>query len=217
MVEVMTGRGAVAQRFLQLQNSARREVIGFDKPPYFLDPKGPNEVELGRLRRGVRYRVIYERSALEVPGMIDLMRHYAAAGEEIRVRSSLPMKLAIGDGRLALIPLNLGEEGREGALAVHASSLLESLTLLFETLWERSVPVRFSRDGSVTKADEVGLSDEDVEILTLLASGMKDEAVARHMGMAVRTVRRRIGSLMDMLGASTRFQAGLHAARRDLV
>jgi DNA-binding NarL/FixJ family response regulator len=54
-------------------------------------------------------------------------------------------------------------------------------------------------------------------VLELLQLGMKDETIARQLGVSLRTVRRRIAALMDDLGVDTRFQAGLEAARRGLI
>jgi len=55
---------------------------------------------------------------------------------------------------------------------------------------------------------------DERRLLTLLASGMKDEAIAHHLGWSYRTTRRRIADVLSKLRAETRFQAGLHAARR---
>ena len=55
---------------------------------------------------------------------------------------------------------------------------------------------------------------QDAHLLALMAAGLKDEVVARQLGLSLRTVRRRIARLMDELGADTRFQAGIEAARR---
>jgi len=49
----------------------------------------------------------------------------------------------------------------------------------------------------------------------MLGTGMKDEAVARELGISVRTLGRRMSGLLEALGARTRFQAGLQAGRRD--
>lgn len=54
-------------------------------------------------------------------------------------------------------------------------------------------------------------------MLSLLVSGLKDEAVARRLGWSLRTMRRRISSLYELLGADNRFQAGVIAARRGLL
>jgi DNA-binding NarL/FixJ family response regulator len=57
-------------------------------------------------------------------------------------------------------------------------------------------------------------SDVGQQLLEMLASGAKDEQIARALGMSLRTVRRRIASLMAELGADSRFQAGIEAVRR---
>ena len=54
----------------------------------------------------------------------------------------------------------------------------------------------------------------DREILALMAAGLKDSAVAHQLGLAPRTLRRRIARLMALLHVQTRFQAGLEACRR---
>ncbi|WP_431961592.1 hypothetical protein [Actinacidiphila sp. bgisy160] len=51
-------------------------------------------------------------------------------------------------------------------------------------------------------------------LLTLPASGLTDTAIARTRGWSTRTTQRRIHRLTTELGAATRFQTGLAAARR---
>lgn len=43
---------------------------------------------------------------------------------------------------------------------------------------------------------------------SLLAGGLNDKAAAAALGIDARTVRRRVSRLMEVLEASTRFQAG---------
>ena len=62
-------------------------------------------------------------------------------------------------------------------------------------------------------ADEA-LSAAELLLLTLLGDGLKDEAVARALGVSVRTVRRMVAELMHRLDARSRFQAALLAQRR---
>jgi DNA-binding NarL/FixJ family response regulator len=61
------------------------------------------------------------------------------------------------------------------------------------------------------------LSDGDRDILALLVAGAKDEAIARQLGIGVRTLHRRMQRLMTALDADTRFQAGIQATRRGWV
>jgi DNA-binding NarL/FixJ family response regulator len=59
-----------------------------------------------------------------------------------------------------------------------------------------------------------GLSPTDRHLLRLLADGLTDEAAAKRLGISARTVRRIMADLMDRLGAESRFEAGVEAARR---
>jgi DNA-binding NarL/FixJ family response regulator len=51
----------------------------------------------------------------------------------------------------------------------------------------------------------------------LLAAGLKDEAIARQLGISLRTVHRRTSELSLALGARARFQAGVLAERSGLL
>lgn len=210
-VEVVRGREAVGQRFVQLQQSAKAEVLGLIKPPY-VDPSGPNEVELEMLGRGVRFRAIYDTTALEEPGMLEETQVVIDAGEEARTMGDVPMKMALADHHMALIPLELEEPGT-GALIVHPSMLLEALRTLFDSLWERAVPIGTERGAEAAAAPD----DREREIISLLAAGLKDQAIARALGLSHRTVQRRIGAILQDLGAQTRFQGGIQARDRGWV
>jgi DNA-binding NarL/FixJ family response regulator len=83
-------------------------------------------------------------------------------------------------------------------------------------LWSQAVPIT-ADGGSAAPAvngQDPGLSADDRKLLRLLAAGMKDQAIASHLGMSYRTASRRISGLMAALGAESRFQAGLYAARQ---
>jgi hypothetical protein len=81
---------------------------------------------------------------------------------------------------------------------------------LFDLLWRQASPLTWWRPGT-EPGDGV-----DHELLDLLGTGMKDEAIARELGIGVRTLGRRLAALLEALGARTRFQAGLQASRRSL-
>jgi DNA-binding NarL/FixJ family response regulator len=51
----------------------------------------------------------------------------------------------------------------------------------------------------------------------MLADGYTDEATARRLGVSIRTVRRNTAELMTLLGARSRFQAGIYAAQSRLL
>ena len=59
-----------------------------------------------------------------------------------------------------------------------------------------------------------GLDDVDLRVLQLLLSGLTDQAVGSQLGLSVRTVQRRVATLMGACGVHTRIQLGLQAERR---
>ncbi|MFI6928067.1 LuxR C-terminal-related transcriptional regulator [Nonomuraea spiralis] len=209
LVEVVQGQAAVVQRFTQLQQTATEELLVLDRPPYAQDPSQQNAPEMERLAHGILVRGIYDASALEIPGKLRLAQESAAAGEQARVSPEVPMKLAIADRRTAILPLSADASAHsDSAVIVHSSSLLDALVTLFEVLWRSALPL------PISDADSRPADMPDPELFALLAAGLKDEAVARQLGVSLRTVHRRVSELMDRLGARTRFQAGLLAARR---
>ena len=69
----------------------------------------------------------------------------------------------------------------------------------------------------IAPEQEIALDRRDVHLLSLLSDGRSDSTIARLSGISLRTVERRVRSLMDRLGAKTRFQAGVQAARRGWI
>jgi DNA-binding CsgD family transcriptional regulator len=151
---------------------------------------------------GRRSRAIYPFRALsEVP---EVLRARMDEGEEVRVIDAMPTRLFVISGTHAVVPEPLGYAD-EPRLLVRQGALVEALTLLFELYWERSVAVPEPGGPHL---------DERAFLVRQLASGAKDEQIARTLGLSLRTVRRRVAELMIELGVDTRFQAGAEAVRR---
>ncbi|MEU6124252.1 helix-turn-helix domain-containing protein [Streptomyces sp. NPDC047123] len=217
LVEVVTGAAAVSQRFLQLQLGASEEVCALVTGSPVAITGMENSAEEQAADRGVRYRVVVERTVLDLPtGLVELA---AAIGrdEQVRVVDRVPTKLVIADGSLAMVPLT-SRTAEPAALVVHASGLLESLTGLFEAVWREALPLRLGEDGrTVTEAAPEGPDGTDLEILSLLLAGLTDASVAKQLDLGLRTVQRRVKRLMELTGVTTRLQLGWHAYERDWV
>ncbi|WP_317446096.1 helix-turn-helix domain-containing protein [Streptomyces collinus] len=215
LVEVVTGASAVTQRFLQLQFGASEEVCALVTGNPVVVSGSENEAEEQAAGRGVRYRVVVERSVLDLPrGLAELT---AALGrdERVRVVDRVPTKLVIADRSLALVPLT-SRTAEPAALVVHASGLLELLAGLFESVWREALPLRLG-DAGVTEQEPDGPDATDLEVLSLLLAGMTDASVAKQLDLGLRTVQRRVKRLMELAGVTTRLQLGWHAYERGWV
>lgn len=194
LVEVVSGRAAVARRYLQLLQGAREELIVLVHPPFATDVTISSEEQERTMRRGIRVRGIYGPEAFGEPGALDRVRRAVASGERARL-GAVPIKLAIADGRTAMLPLTSEHASSvDSSLIVHPSALLDALVSLFEALWRGALPLP-------------GEDAPDDAVLTLLAAGLTDDAIARRLSISTRTVQRRVRDLCDRLGARTRFQA----------
>jgi DNA-binding CsgD family transcriptional regulator len=215
--EVIYGEAEQRRRVQLLQREARKEVLGFVRPPY-VDEQNPVQAE--RLAAGVVYRSLYEASALAYPGSADLPG-FIPPGEQARATPRVPMKLMIVDGERALMPLH-GEGERSdlasgGLLLLHPSLLVDALLELFEDRWLRATPLRFTEDPEDPEDPEVPSSPTlDAQLLSLLMSGLPDKAVATQLGISLRTLQRRIRSLMESTGTANRTQLAWYVAQQRL-
>ncbi len=58
------------------------------------------------------------------------------------------------------------------------------------------------------------LTSRQIAIGRMLSTGTKDAAIARELGLSLRTVRAEVSALVVGLGAKSRFQAGCLLVRR---
>ncbi|MBB1262219.1 helix-turn-helix transcriptional regulator [Streptomyces alkaliterrae] len=218
--EVLDTAEDVVRTFGAMQDGAQRSIRGFERGSILKpDDIGPNEWQVAGMRRGVRYHIVYESEYLQTEVGLRSLRSSVRAGEVARVFPGVPMKLAIADADRALISV----PGREGngvmALLVHPSMLLDAIIELFEAFWRLAVPVGAAGAGGASGGRDAGTvasepTPETQRLLALLSAGSTDEAIARDLKVSERTVHRRISRLQELLGARTRFQLGVQAARR---
>jgi len=218
-VEVIEGGEATLRVFQTLVGSARDEILGLDRGPYLTSGRAErDDLQLAALRRGVRYRVIYEASVLADAHNMRVLRMSVAAGEQARVFPDVPMKLLIFDGKQAFLPVYRPDRSAIDALLLHPSPLLDVLSEVYEAFWRLSAPIH-TTTGSDTNGDASAVSVEPTpetqHLLALLTAGLTDESIARMLGVSERTVSRRVGRLQELLGARTRFQLGVQASRRN--
>ena len=165
--------------------------------------QGVSGVVQDQMRRGRELRSIYPVTVLDEAQPLAWVREWADHGERQRVVSTVPHEFVVFGDEAVVCGPNWGED-TTSIVVVRMPLVISAFTTVFDDLWAGGLRV---------PDPELGTTEE-ARLLGLLAAGFKDEAIARHLGVGLRTVRRRVAALMDELGAHTRFQLGVAAERR---
>lgn len=162
------------------------------------------------LERGVSIRTLYHHTARFNGPSQAYVAAASALGAQYRTAHELFGRLIVFDRELAFVP-TLGESW--GAVVVREPSIVAYLCEIFEQTWEQATPFA---DAAAEGLERVSREINET-IVKLLASGLKDETIARRLGMSLRTTRRHIAEIMEQLNAESRFQAGVAAVTRGLI
>lgn len=174
-------------------------------------PEGAKQRLMCRHQAGVEFYKLYNPIALAEPGVTEHLLAIAELGAKVRIcTAELPHETLIVDGRIAILagPHVAGERDFTVLTTPHVVSSMRTLVL---SAWQSATDLLDYLAARPPFVDEHGLT-----ILRTLSAGQKDETAARQLGLSVRTYRRRVAELMDLLGASSRFQAGVRARELGL-
>ncbi len=163
------------------------------------------------IERGVRLRTLYQHTARYSPERLAYIDQIGDGKVEIRTIDELVERLIICDETVAFIPVR---DDRQVALELRHPGLVRYLVKVFEFMWGRSVPLNA---GAPYETAPDGITDIQHSIAKLLIEGHVDEAIARRLGMNVRTCRAHIAKLATSLGSGSRAQLGYLIAQSGIL
>ncbi|MFI6376967.1 helix-turn-helix transcriptional regulator [Streptomyces sp. NPDC050546] len=163
------------------------------------------------IERGVKVRSLYQHTARYNPEKLSYVAQLSEGKVEYRTIDELVERLIICDGTVAFIP---ARDDQQVALELRHPGLVRYLIKVFEYLWDRAVPMS---TGTPYEAAGGGITDIQYSIAKLLVEGHVDEAIARRLGMNVRTCRAHIAKLASALGSGSRAQLGYLIAQSGIL
>jgi len=161
--------------------------------------------------RGIHSRTIYLSSVRNHKPTLEHIRWLNDRGSEVRTVPTLPLRMIIADRKIAVVPRNL-TAGMDGLIIHRGPAVVTALQRLFEMTWDSATTL-----GLTIPKDGFALSAEQRAILEQLALGKTDKEIGKVMGTSERTVRRKVGVLMEILNAENRFEAAYKAVKRDWI
>jgi DNA-binding CsgD family transcriptional regulator len=163
------------------------------------------------IERGCRIRTLYQHPARYSPETLAYVAQFTDGKVEYRTIDELVERLIICDESVAFIPTR--DDG-EIALELRHPGLVRYLIKVFEFMWTRAVPLS---GGAPYETAPDGITEIQHSIAKLLVEGHVDEAIARRLGMNVRTCRAHIAKLATALGSGSRAQLGFLIAQSGLL
>lgn len=209
-IEVVDSLGDVIALIEQASAECEHEMVtcqpGGGRPTEELEQAVARDTAL--LARGVRMRTLYQHSARHHTPTRAYVEHVEPAGAEVRTMTELFGRMIAFDRKTVFIPHHAR---RGGAAVVRSPAAVAFLYSAFDRAWDSAVPFTETEHAPVT------VDDLHQGILMLLSKGLKDEVIARRLGISLRTCRKHVADIFQELGAESRFQAGYLAASRGML
>ncbi len=158
-------------------------------------------------------RAVFDAAFLDIAGGLEVLGGLLDAGVDVRISQRVPCAAVIVDDA-ALADLTNMDISGYGSMLIRHAPLVEVVREIGEGIYAAASPMPRS---SADETPQPWLDERDRQILVLIAAGATDTMIARQVRISQRTVERRLRAIMDELGATTRFQAGVQAAKRGLV
>jgi DNA-binding CsgD family transcriptional regulator/sugar-specific transcriptional regulator TrmB len=192
---------------------ARTEVLtvqpGGSRPEHILSQALERSKPL--IERGLAMRTLYQHTVRHSQSTFAYVDQMAGAKVEIRTLEQLIERLIICDDTVAFIP---AQDDNQIALELRHPGLVQYLIKVFEHLWQRATPLM---DEVPYESTPEGITGVQRSIAKLLIEGHVDEAIARRLGMNVRTCRAHIAKLAAALGSGSRAQLGYLIAQSGIL
>jgi HTH-type transcriptional regulator, sugar sensing transcriptional regulator len=138
-IEVLRDRRAINERFFELQENIKDEILVFTKPPYATPAQeNPEGLEVASSHRA---RSLYEFSAFDDPAFAEGVRRFIDAGEDARFVPELPLKLVIIDEAIVMFGLEDPVAGSAGLtmMVVDHPALASTLKVSFDAFWDQGL------------------------------------------------------------------------------
>jgi sugar-specific transcriptional regulator TrmB len=154
-IEILTDLGQIRKRWMELQDNARIEILGFNKPPFAVSLEQNITNQEKTRERKILERGIYEHSeVVSGPSMdhfIKVVEMYNNIGEQVRVIPSLPMKMIIIDEKITMLALNdpVSMKPSITTIIIDHPNYAKAQKIIFETYWSQSLTINEFKSRSI--------------------------------------------------------------------
>jgi sugar-specific transcriptional regulator TrmB len=140
-LRIVTEPGQTATQYRRMLAEAESEYLEFSRAPHAVDPLDEQLVKQARVR-GLNCRLLLENAQIDGAHQ-QRLAEYVAGGVEVRQIESLPMKLALFDGKRGMLALldPLVTKPAWTSLVFEHPGMGQAMKGLFEDYWRRAAPL----------------------------------------------------------------------------
>jgi DNA-binding CsgD family transcriptional regulator/DNA-binding transcriptional ArsR family regulator len=184
--------------------NARREVVILSGQHRTGSFEFATPVAEAVLRRGAQLRLVWRSELIRTPSVAAHATWLRTRGAAPRIVPTLPTTMLLVDRSVAMVITG------DDAVVNRTASAVAPLCVLADQVWGKGSP-------GARRPQPSDQAPRHHKVLRLLADGLTDDAIARQVGVSVRTVRNDMAAAMLSLDARSRFQAGVRAAQLGLL
>ncbi len=129
-------------------------------------------------------------------------------GADVRLSERATRRMSIVNRKIALVDLTgvLGR-GEPETVRINNPALIRMTVSHFEQIWASAAPLTGPSAITINR-----FTDRQRRVLEMLADGLTDEQVSRELGLSSRSIRSEMACVRQLLGARSRFEAGMKYA-----
>lgn len=161
-IQILTSKSSQVSKFDEIINASTQTLYSLNKKPYatgFLRNK-QEIIKASKplekiLRKGVCVRAIFEEEYEHVNAFIEMLEYYKSIGEQVRIGKSLPLKMLLSDGILAMVSLKNNDSSRFKltSMVIEHTDLTKALMELFNKYWQESIDLETYKTRLMEKAN----------------------------------------------------------------
>lgn len=159
-IEILTDLSQIRKRWIELQDNAKIEILGFNKPPFAVSLEQNISNQEKTRERKILERGIYEHSEVvsetSLDHFIKVVEMYNNIGEQVRVIPSLPMKMIIIDEKITMLALNdpVSMKPTITTIIIDHPNYAKAQKIIFESYWTQSLTIEEFRNFSKSRLKE---------------------------------------------------------------
>jgi len=144
-IEILTDLGQIRNRWLELQEGAKLEILGFNKPPFAVSLANNVSHQEKVSKKKVMEKGIYEFSEVSsnssLKDFLAVTEMYVNIGEDVKVIDVLPMKIMIIDEKITMLALNdpVSMKPSITTIIINHPDYAKTQKKVFESYWNDSL------------------------------------------------------------------------------